>query len=125
MAEPPAALTRRDFPVRDGSRAEKPLALTMGEPAGIGGEITLQAWLRRGTAGLAPFFAIADPQRLAALAGRLGLAVPVAGKIGRASCRERGCQYGEIPVVAGDIKKNKLTTPRTTQSYSTTTHHNH
>ena len=31
-----------------------PLALTMGEPAGIGGEIALQAWLRRG-AGVPPF----------------------------------------------------------------------
>jgi 4-hydroxy-L-threonine phosphate dehydrogenase PdxA len=27
-----------------------PLALTMGEPPGIGGEIALQAWLRRGGA---------------------------------------------------------------------------
>src|SRR3546814_15506050 len=26
-------------------------------------------------------------------------------KIGRASCRERVCQYGSIPVVAGSIKK--------------------
>jgi len=25
-----------------------PLALTMGEPAGIGGEIALKAWMRRG-----------------------------------------------------------------------------
>src|SRR5690606_29731052 len=55
-----------------------PLALTMGEPAGIGGEIALQAWQRRGSDGLAPFFVIDDPRRLARLAGTLGLAVPVA-----------------------------------------------
>ncbi len=30
------------------------VALTMGEPAGIGGEIALKAWLRRGE-GLPPF----------------------------------------------------------------------
>ena len=26
----------------------KPIALTMGDPAGIGGELTLRAWLARG-----------------------------------------------------------------------------
>jgi len=53
-----------------------PIALTMGEPAGIGGEIALKAWLRRNE-GLAPFFVIDDPGRLSGLSARLGLAVPV------------------------------------------------
>jgi 4-hydroxythreonine-4-phosphate dehydrogenase len=53
-----------------------PLALTMGEPAGIGGEITLQAWLRRHE-GLPVFYTIDDPARLAALSARLGWNVPV------------------------------------------------
>ncbi|MEO0761763.1 MAG: 4-hydroxythreonine-4-phosphate dehydrogenase PdxA [Pseudomonadota bacterium] len=44
-----------------------PLALTMGDPAGIGGEIALAAWTRRGEAALPPFFAIDDPDRLAAI----------------------------------------------------------
>src|SRR5204863_1618340 len=48
-----------------------PLALTMGEPAGIGGEITLQAWLAR-NGGVPPFYVIDDPDRLAALARMLG-----------------------------------------------------
>ena len=48
-----------------------PLALTMGEPAGIGGEIALRAWLRR-SEGVPPFYLIDDPARLAALARRLG-----------------------------------------------------
>jgi len=52
------------------------LALTMGEPAGIGGEIALKAWLRRGE-GVPPFYLIDDPGRLAALAGRLGWSVPI------------------------------------------------
>src|SRR5690625_820902 len=42
-----------------------PLALTMGDPAGIGGEIALGAWRRR--ADLPPFFVIDDPSRLRAL----------------------------------------------------------
>jgi 4-hydroxythreonine-4-phosphate dehydrogenase len=54
-----------------------PVALTMGEPAGIGGEIALKAWLGR-AAGVPPFFAIDSPARLEALAGALKLpAVPV------------------------------------------------
>ena len=51
-----------------------PLALTMGEPAGIGGEIALKAW-SGGDA--APFFVVDDPARLEGLARRLDLAVPV------------------------------------------------
>ena len=56
--------------------ATLPLGVTMGEPAGIGGEITLKAWLRR-RAGRLPFFAIDDPGRLRHIASRLELPVPV------------------------------------------------
>jgi 4-hydroxythreonine-4-phosphate dehydrogenase len=53
-----------------------PLAVTMGEPAGIGGELSLKAWLaRRGSA--RPFFVLDDPSRLASLARDLGLEVAV------------------------------------------------
>src|SRR5690348_11928220 len=54
-----------------------PLALTMGEPAGIGGEITLKAWRARVTDAIPPFFAIDDPARLATLARTIGIDVPV------------------------------------------------
>ncbi|MGQ0664809.1 MAG: 4-hydroxythreonine-4-phosphate dehydrogenase PdxA [Pseudomonadota bacterium] len=59
---------------------EMALALTMGEPAGIGGDITLMAWLRsrHPDAGVPPFFVIDDPARLSVLAERLGLKVPIA-----------------------------------------------
>jgi len=53
-----------------------PLAVTMGEPAGIGGEITLKAWLGRGN-GIPPFYLIDDLDHIAALARRLGWPVPV------------------------------------------------
>ncbi len=49
-----------------------PLALTMGDPAGVGGEIALQAWRRRNE-GIPPFFVLDDPDRLAELADRIGL----------------------------------------------------
>src|SRR5205807_2652478 len=51
-----------------------PLAVTMGEPAGVGGELSLKAWLARKEA-TRPFLVLDDPARLAALARDLGLKV--------------------------------------------------
>lgn len=53
------------------------LALTMGEPAGIGGDIALMAWTLRHERSVPPFVLLDDGERLRRLAGRLGLAVPV------------------------------------------------
>lgn len=53
-----------------------PLALTMGEPAGIGGEIALKAWLCRADR-VPPFYVRDDPGRLSEIAGQLGWSVPV------------------------------------------------
>lgn len=47
----------------------------MGDPAGIGGELSVRAWLAR-RAGR-PFVALDDPDRLAAIAEVLGINVPV------------------------------------------------
>jgi len=57
--------------------AAPPAAVTMGEPAGIGGEITLKAW-RDHRHSLATFFVIDDPERLARLGDRLASSVPIA-----------------------------------------------
>jgi 4-hydroxythreonine-4-phosphate dehydrogenase len=53
-----------------------PLVVTMGEPAGIGGEIALKAWLGRGD-GIPAFYLIDDPARIVALARRFAWSVPV------------------------------------------------
>jgi 4-hydroxythreonine-4-phosphate dehydrogenase len=55
-----------------------PLALTLGEPAGIGADITLAAWRRRTELALPAFYLLADPAFLAARAERLGLEIPIA-----------------------------------------------
>ncbi len=52
------------------------LAVSQGDPAGIGPEITLKAWLRRDEIG-APFLVLSDPAHMKAQAARLGLRVPV------------------------------------------------
>jgi 4-hydroxythreonine-4-phosphate dehydrogenase len=54
-----------------------PLAVTMGDPAGIGPDITLMAWLARREHALAPFAVLGDPGVLAARAAALGLDVGI------------------------------------------------
>jgi 4-hydroxythreonine-4-phosphate dehydrogenase len=56
----------------------KPLALTMGEPAGIGPDITLQAWLRRNELKLPAFYLVGDGELLDRRAKALGLKVRLA-----------------------------------------------
>ncbi len=53
------------------------LAVTMGDPAGIGGELTLAAWRQRANLDIPPFVAVDDPVRLRHLADVLGWAVPL------------------------------------------------
>lgn len=56
----------------------KPLALTIGEPAGIGPDIAIAAWLQRTEAGLPAFYLIGDQDFVAARAKHLGVKVPLA-----------------------------------------------
>jgi 4-hydroxythreonine-4-phosphate dehydrogenase len=54
------------------------LALTLGEPAGIGPDITLAVWRRRAELALPPFYVLADPGFVERRAKLLGLDVPIA-----------------------------------------------
>jgi 4-hydroxythreonine-4-phosphate dehydrogenase len=53
----------------------KPLALTLGEPAGIGPDIAIAAWLRRSELNLPAFYLTGDHDFLRGRAGLLGLDV--------------------------------------------------
>ena len=55
----------------------RPLLLTQGDPAGIGPELTLKAWLRRQDASLPPFAIVADPGFLGRIAQGHGWNIPV------------------------------------------------
>src|SRR4051794_15005538 len=55
----------------------RPLGLTLGEPAGIGPDITLAAWQRRAELAPPPFYLLADPDFVARRARLLGFKVPV------------------------------------------------
>src|SRR6185312_15924640 len=52
-----------------------PLALTLGEPAGIGPDLTIQLWHRRVELRLPAFYLIADPEFIKRRARLLGLEV--------------------------------------------------
>lgn len=72
----------------EGAVVPKPIALTLGDPAGIGPDITLAAWLRlrRDAEHLAPFALLGDVALLEARARALGLGVRCVaiGEIGEA-----------------------------------------
>ena len=47
----------------------RPIAVTMGEPAGIGPEVIINAWLAREAEGLPPFYVVGDPKIFTAFCG--------------------------------------------------------
>ena len=61
-----------------GADASRPLAVSVGEPSGVGPDVALLAFARRATETLPPFVLIADPDMMAARAARLGLAIRIA-----------------------------------------------
>jgi 4-hydroxythreonine-4-phosphate dehydrogenase len=70
--------------------------VTQGDPAGIGPEITLKAWLQRASGSLPPFFVVTDPALIEARAKRLGLDVPVI----ETTPREAGDHFARaLPIV--------------------------
>ncbi|MBZ9874177.1 4-hydroxythreonine-4-phosphate dehydrogenase PdxA [Mesorhizobium sp. BR1-1-9] len=53
------------------------LALSVGDPSGIGPEIAIAAFLARTAAALPPFYLLADPALIASRARRLGVSLPI------------------------------------------------
>lgn len=64
--------------LRAAPRRALPLALTLGEPAGIGPDIALRAFADRGSRQLPPFYIVADPQFMIERAKLLKLDVAIA-----------------------------------------------
>jgi 4-hydroxythreonine-4-phosphate dehydrogenase len=77
--------------------AERPLALTLGDPAGIGPDITLLAWTARTREMIPPFFLVGDPVVLEERTQALGLRVPIATIAEAEAAQERFAE--ELPVL--------------------------
>ncbi len=78
----------------------QPLALTLGEPAGIGPDLALAVWHRRAELDVPRFYVVADPHFLSRRAGRLGLDVPIAAVTSAAAA---AAFASALPVVAIDV----------------------
>jgi 4-hydroxythreonine-4-phosphate dehydrogenase len=74
----------------------RPLALTLGEPAGIGPDITFAAWRQRRALELPSFYVLGDPAFLGRQAQRLAPDVPIAVVEPTAAA---GAFAGALPVV--------------------------
>jgi 4-hydroxythreonine-4-phosphate dehydrogenase len=87
----------------------KPLALTSGEPAGIGPDITIKAWLRRDELKLPAFYLLGDPDSLSDRAKALGLNVRIA-EVGAEQAHDKFA--GALPVVpTGQVATAQPGTP--------------
>jgi 4-hydroxythreonine-4-phosphate dehydrogenase len=80
---------------------ERPLALTLGDPAGIGPDITLLAYQARLVEAVPPFLWIGDPGILAERAQALGIAVALARVEDTVIAVERFAE--ELPVLPIDV----------------------
>jgi 4-hydroxythreonine-4-phosphate dehydrogenase len=76
------------------------LALTLGEPAGIGPDLALSVWRRRSALDVPPFYLIADPDFLKSRAELLRLDVPIVTVTPRTAAAAFG---SALPVVAIDV----------------------
>ncbi|MGV1758113.1 4-hydroxythreonine-4-phosphate dehydrogenase PdxA [Rhizobium sp. A22-96] len=83
------------------SRSSIPLALTQGDPAGIGPDITLAAWLRRGELGLPPFLFLGDADVLSGRALQLGFEVPLKEADPATACDVFPDALPVLPIEAG------------------------
>jgi 4-hydroxythreonine-4-phosphate dehydrogenase len=79
----------------------RPLALSQGDPAGIGPDITLTAWAKRRETGLPPFLFIGDPNVLAARARLLGLDIPLQETDAAEACGVFADALPVLPIPAG------------------------
>lgn len=80
-----------------------PLALSIGDPSGIGPELIVQAWAQRKALSLPPFYVLGDPALLAARARMLGIDAPLS----ETDPQGAAAAFGDrLPVV---VLENRLT----------------
>lgn len=81
----------------------RPLAVSLGDPAGVGPELLVTAWAQRNALGLPPFFAVGGARILSAAASSRELQVPLQLITDPA---EAGASFGHALPVLGDWDGN-------------------
>ncbi|RVB72787.1 MULTISPECIES: 4-hydroxythreonine-4-phosphate dehydrogenase PdxA [unclassified Mesorhizobium] len=77
-----------------------PLALSVGDPSGIGPEIAIAAWQARDSAGVPPFYLLADPALVSARARRLVADMPITETMPAEAARVFTRALPVVPLVA-------------------------
>ncbi|TIT26312.1 MAG: 4-hydroxythreonine-4-phosphate dehydrogenase, partial [Mesorhizobium sp.] len=77
-----------------------PLALSVGDPSGIGAEIAIAAWQARDSAGVPPFYLLADPALVSARARRLVADMPITETMPAEAARVFTRALPIVPLVA-------------------------
>jgi 4-hydroxythreonine-4-phosphate dehydrogenase len=77
------------------------LVLTLGEPAGIGPDLTLAVWHRRAELDLPRFYLVSDPDFLRRRAARLGLDVPISIATPASACATFSSALPVVPIDVG------------------------
>lgn len=83
------------------SREKAPLALSIGDPSGVGPEIAMGAWLRRQPEELPPFYLLADPALIEARAQLVGADVTIAQTTPGHAAALFGSALPVVPLAAG------------------------
>ncbi|MFZ0623756.1 MAG: 4-hydroxythreonine-4-phosphate dehydrogenase PdxA [Pseudolabrys sp.] len=97
------------------ARAALPLALTLGEPAGIGPDLAIELWRRRVELRLPVFYLIADPEFIRQRARLLGIEIPVRAvtpiQAGETFTRALPIVSLEMPITAAPGKPDASSAP--------------
>src|SRR4249919_3870826 len=92
-----------------------PLALTLGEPAGIGPELTIRIWRRREELRLPPFYLVGDPDFVRDRARRLGseiaLSIVTPAQVAKIFPRALPIVPLQMPVTAAPGKRDESSAP--------------
>ena len=78
-----------------------PLVLTSGDPAGIGPEIIVKAWLARTQQACPPFYVIGDPRLIGSRARTIGATVPIAEVVAGDAAAAFGNSLPVVPLTHG------------------------
>ncbi len=76
------------------------LALTCGDPSGIGPEIAVAAWLARDAGAVPPFYLLADPHLVSARADAVGFEAPIEIVTPQTAARAFGQSLPIVPLEA-------------------------
>ncbi|AZO48179.1 MAG: 4-hydroxythreonine-4-phosphate dehydrogenase PdxA [Mesorhizobium sp.] len=82
---------------------DAPLAVSVGDPSGVGPEIAIAAWLAGESAGVPPFYLLADPALISARARHIGASIAIVETLPAQAARIFSRALPIIPLDAGHV----------------------